>query len=498
MNDIIPINEEIATFSDYLDNNCRGILSARFGDGKSFFLDKMKERLSNRYIFITIYPVNYQVADNKDIFEYIKRDILLQILMLSEVDLTDEKYGLPIRLWGFLNRNGGDIASDIMALLASSLMPVPIKAFECLKNNIAKFKNFSNEINRTESDTIEDYLAEFSQCRGSIYEFDPISHIICRLVDDLKSKSGKEVVLIIEDMDRIDPAHIFRILNVFSAHWDIRDYSMQRVEAGNPLNKYNLDKVLLVCHFRNIKNIFHHLYGEKTDFTGYIHKFSSSTPYEYSLRDVIEDWILNRIPFDHDLYPDICQNLTKLIMEKYGDNDNIITNIRHITSFLSRPNYKIKKENFPPQAFSDYNFFIDTDNDLTRLLSVLNEFQISVDDFLDSFMLENAYRKDKHHDQICRLIGQCWILSDWLFSKNGISMTFVKNNIICECQQKRRSIPCKVTVVIPDDNTKHLKKYRIDYISIMQIFKNSPFKEILFSQQSYKELFSFFKENYLY
>lgn len=37
MSDIIPIDSEITTFSDYLDRNCRCILSARFGDGKSFF-----------------------------------------------------------------------------------------------------------------------------------------------------------------------------------------------------------------------------------------------------------------------------------------------------------------------------------------------------------------------------------------------------------------------------------------------------------------------------
>ena len=99
MSDIIPIDSEIATFSDYLNNNCRGILSARFGDGKSFFLNKVKEQLSDKYFFLTIYPVNYQVAENKDIFEYIKRDILLQILMTSEIALSDEKYGFALRLW---------------------------------------------------------------------------------------------------------------------------------------------------------------------------------------------------------------------------------------------------------------------------------------------------------------------------------------------------------------------------------------------------------------
>lgn len=104
MNDIIPIDSEVTTFSEYLNNNCRGILSARFGDGKSFFLNEVKKQLSNKYLFLTIYPVNYQVAENKDIFEYIKRDILLQILMTSEIDFSDEKYGFSSEVPGIKNR----------------------------------------------------------------------------------------------------------------------------------------------------------------------------------------------------------------------------------------------------------------------------------------------------------------------------------------------------------------------------------------------------------
>lgn len=55
MSDIIPIDSEITTFSDYLDRNCRCILSARFGDGKSFFLNEFKKKTFNKYIFLTIY-----------------------------------------------------------------------------------------------------------------------------------------------------------------------------------------------------------------------------------------------------------------------------------------------------------------------------------------------------------------------------------------------------------------------------------------------------------
>ena len=90
-NTIIPINDKIQLFADYLANNNRCILSARFGDGKTFFLQEFKKQYEKDYMFLTIYPVNYQVAKNKDVFEYIKRDLLIQLLMSKEVELSDDK-----------------------------------------------------------------------------------------------------------------------------------------------------------------------------------------------------------------------------------------------------------------------------------------------------------------------------------------------------------------------------------------------------------------------
>ena len=57
--------------------------------------------------------------------------------------------------------------------------------------------------------------------RLPIYENDVVTQIIR---DNLKSwkndNPDKKIVLLFEDMDRIDPAHIFRILNVLSAQMD--------------------------------------------------------------------------------------------------------------------------------------------------------------------------------------------------------------------------------------------------------------------------------------
>lgn len=496
MNDIIPIDAELATFSEYLDNNCRGILSARFGDGKSFFLNEVKKHLSDKYIFITIYPVNYQVAENKDIFEYIKRDILLQILMSSEIDLSDDKFDFSLRLWGFFNQHEKDISSDIISLLVSSLSRIPQEAVTVFQKNIVKFKEYSGQINKSQSDQIETYLNEFARHKGSIYEFDPMSQIIYQLIADIKSKNGKEVVLVIEDMDRIDPAHIFRILNVFSAHWDMQDYSEQKLTSGNPLNKYGFDKILLVCHFQNIKNIFHHFYGAKTDFIGYVHKFSSSAPYEYSLRDVIENWIQEKIPFDHKLYPDICRQLAALIMKKYANNADIITNIRHITSFLNHPAYNIKKENieFGHMLYGGPNYYIGSDNQVTRLLCILENFKITIDDFLGRFDSAGA---DNQHRQICHLISQCWVIYPCLETTDSVKDSFTFSNcdehgIRCMCSNYQIPLTC----VAQKDKHNPLY-YKIESIEMANVLISPEFNALFCSKERYQTILSFFKK-YIY
>lgn len=50
-------------------------------------------------------------------------------------------------------------------------------------------------------------------------------------------------------------------------------------------NKFDFDNVVLVADYDNIKNIFEHFYGNKTDFGGYISKFLSSTYFSYSLKN---------------------------------------------------------------------------------------------------------------------------------------------------------------------------------------------------------------------
>ena len=86
-------------------------------------------------------------------------------------------------------------------------------------------------------------------------------------------------VLIIEDLDRIDPAHLFRIMNVLSSQVDNPYYS--EVPNGN---KFGFDKIILVMDYEIARHLFHHFYGKEANYEGYMNKFQNSLPYSYSIK----------------------------------------------------------------------------------------------------------------------------------------------------------------------------------------------------------------------
>ena len=295
----IPVEDALTDFLGHLEANPRTILSSKFGDGKSYFLQKLKENdeVKKKYEFITLYPVNYQVVENKDIFDLIKVDFLFQLFchnMISDrIKLRDD-----VALSFFIQKKGLSLAEDLLPYLSEVALPQEecsqvllafkgLKLFKDLKEKFNKYKE------KYDSDkAVSDYIDSINGT--TLYENDVVTRIIRDSISDYKRRTGKSVVLIIEDLDRIDPAHLFRILNVLSAHIDgCYRYSIQ--PQGMVGNKFELDNIVLVIDYSNLKNIFHHFYGEETDFNGYISKFISSTPFYYSLKDITNSYYLSEI-----------------------------------------------------------------------------------------------------------------------------------------------------------------------------------------------------------
>ena len=280
----IGISSESQRFYQFLSqpNNDRIVFSGKFGIGKTYFIDKFFNEGPYSKVFIPIYisPVNYAIASNEDIFEYIKVNILFELLKEIPCDFTKLNISFTTGAYYYLKENSLDIIANIFSKFEKlSLGTDFIDYLLKLKKDIDKF---IVENKRDEKDEIECFVKELSEKKGSLYENDIISQIIRTLINTYKNDNNKKLVFIVDDLDRIDPEHIFRIMNVLSAHDDF---------CGDNQHKFGFDKTILICDIENIKNIYHGHHGIDVDFNGYIDKFYSKEIYHFRNIDNIIDTI---------------------------------------------------------------------------------------------------------------------------------------------------------------------------------------------------------------
>jgi len=263
----------IDSFRYHLDlqDNHRVLFSGRFGIGKTTFLHHYFNN-DERYNVIYLYPVNYSVLENEDIFSYVKYDILVSLLANYDYP-TKADYHDELAKWPkFLTDNLDQVIATAMLLI-----PKMGKQLNQFVKELSVLKGAFDKVNKSkkdrELDELSDFLTQFHQAEGGIYESNVVTLIIQEWLKQL-IEDDKRNILIIDDLDRIDPNHIFRLLNVFSAHFDSR-------APGDAHNKFGFDQVLMVCDAANIENIFRAQYGIESDFNGYIDKFYSKEIYRF-------------------------------------------------------------------------------------------------------------------------------------------------------------------------------------------------------------------------
>lgn len=342
--------------------NDRIILSAPFGSGKTYFLKKYFKDHSE-YEVVHLYPVNYSVTSNEDIFELIKYDILYELLKKNlDFDKTDfnKLDYLPI----FLKDNPLKTVEALTPFI--SLIPTIGKSLLSVKENLVKlYKKFDQDFKKVNTDDKKDiiaYLESFTEVSGSIKEEDFYTQLICQLVNQLKlqtnekGESTKETFLIVDDLDRIDPDHLFRILNVFSAQMDRNDTN----------NKFNFDKIILVFDQENVRNIFENRYGANVDYTGYIDKFYAHKIFEFSnahglKKKIIE--LLNTIKTKNQRIDFNKENIDRkgvvYVFERLLEA-NVLTVRRLLKVLGSKINYEyssIKLKN-TPGSYEEHKFHI--------------------------------------------------------------------------------------------------------------------------------------------
>lgn len=269
--------------------NNRIFFSWKFGSGKTYFLREYFEAHKDEFEFFHIYPVNYQISSNEDIIQFLKYDILIELLKRNEDLFEVNDYfnftdlSRLIYLWSSDNKT--EVAQALLRW-ADTLLGADFGIFPKLWKTAAdllplfkKFGEFKKTIEAWDKAVVDDFIEKMND--RNISQTDYLGQLI---MDKIKIQTGnnRQSILILDDLDRIDPEHVFRILNVFSAHFNDSDEWCS--------NKFWFDKVILVGDIHNLISFFHHKYWITADSTGYFNKFYSIEVFHLENKDLINNF----------------------------------------------------------------------------------------------------------------------------------------------------------------------------------------------------------------
>ena len=395
----IDISDPKRLFVEHLnlESNDRIIFSGIFGIGKTYFLQNFFD--PGRYNVFHIFPVNYSVSSNEDIFELIKYDIFYELLGYK-IDYKNITVSVLDSIFYFSTDNLDKLIAPFLRLIpligkkASKAIPGILK----LIDNISQYRS---ELKKNDSQEALNYLRKFENKQGTIYENDIYTELISKILEEIcripDTESEKQNVLIIDDLDRIDPEHIFRLLNIFAAQLDNDDQSQK--------NKFGFDKVIFVLDIDNVRNIFHNRYGSDADFSGYIDKFYCYDVFDFNNTSAISQSVNNiitSIKTDEQLYKvfsfqpgtEIGIVIIDLLVLMINCNAiNLRVLLKLYNKYYTIPNYVINFEkhisqqnrNLPPVLVYDFLKYIFGSHDglINAIIKCLNKAnEINVDDSL--------------------------------------------------------------------------------------------------------------------
>ncbi|MEZ4828588.1 MAG: hypothetical protein R3C61_20230 [Bacteroidia bacterium] len=313
----IDISQPSVAFKKHLalEGNNRIFFSGIFGIGKSYFLKNFFEERANEYLFVRLSPVNYSIANNIDIFDLVRYDILNQLIGEDdfEIKMIDPDFNeghfnkafLALRMKNLLESMliftaetpGGE--QNLLIGAANFAGKIVPKLLEGIEKLAQKYSDEKDRIKNTEEKlALENLIRRMNL--SNMYNHNIIDWAIQTGMDKMVGKRSEnpqnppvEKVLIIDDMDRLDPEHIFRLFNVFSVHFP---------DEGQ--NRFGFDKVIFVGDIYNIRSIFHARYGQNSDFSGYIDKFYAHQIFYFNnteaINDIVEQ-ILVSLPVDNEI-----------------------------------------------------------------------------------------------------------------------------------------------------------------------------------------------------
>ena len=279
---------------------------------------------------ITITPVNYIISSNENIFELIKVDIIKQLYADGYIDFVEDlkidKISAGIN---YVLSKPLEFAKNLSSALSMlhPILEVASKGATGIHAMIRDFSNFEKSINDkliSDEKVLLNHAQEFHSIPGTYLEFDIITVILKQTLESIKKNKKKESILIIDDLDRLDPEHIFRILNILSSHTD---------HISNT-HKFGFDRVLLVADINNIENLFKHRYGTGSEFTGYIDKFYSEEIFQFRNTDALNKFLKKGLKVD---LSDHVNKVFSSLLGLFLDHDKIT--MRNIIKYknLTKP-----------------------------------------------------------------------------------------------------------------------------------------------------------------
>jgi hypothetical protein len=245
----IKLDSVVKRFEEHLkiEDNNRIILSGKFGIGKTFFLKHFFGSRAKDFSAIFINPVNYVVSPNEDIFELIKIDIIKQIYTSSK-EVKKVKHSKAEKIALFASEKPQHFLKFITSSFKkiNPFVEIADDMFDGLTKLYSEYKEYEKKLEekyQLTEDKIEEFAVSYNNKAGSIFEDDFITKTVRAQLQNIKGE--KKNVLVIDDLDRIDPEHVFRILNILSAHNN----------SFGAKNKFDFDYIIIVCDNENIKNI---------------------------------------------------------------------------------------------------------------------------------------------------------------------------------------------------------------------------------------------------
>ena len=392
------ITKKLTAFYQHLNaaDVSRTIFSVKLGEGKNEFIDKFKEKYNDRYTFYTLSPINYEVAANEQIVEYVKRDLLFQLVLDGTLN-TDIVVPDHILLQWYFNEKTIDVVKDVMRFAPSVLrdgsqLGVLLKGAIALTEGFAsqckKFKGLKENIEEAKFEKLTESAAEMSNTTDDVGELDPMSWLIMRSIMGLKRKP----VLIIEDLDRIEPMQLFGIFNIFSVRTEKKIASKgtknangsKENEPDRTLNKFGFAKIIFMMDTIAIGTIFRNYYGE-ANYEGYIKEFVSKNIFFHSVsehaKNSIQSYVKEECKVDFNT---VTKGLTAVGI-RLGKND-----IKDMVNVLDNfEDAYIKKE---VSVTDSFHFLSDTP--LVKLLALLRRLGVKkyqLSDFFSAIEVEDDF-----------------------------------------------------------------------------------------------------------